>query len=86
MVFPHALHDVNSGENAIWAFCVFLNVFITKFDIDEGDGVDSPSLAVDRLFVDPENGDFRLRPNSPARKMGFVPFDLSKVGLRSGKK
>lgn len=49
-------------------------------------GVDTHSLAVDPLFVDPENGDFRLKPNSPALKLGFVPLDQSKVGLRSGKK
>lgn len=49
-------------------------------------GVDTHSRAVDPLFVDPENHDFRLKPNSPALKMGFVPFDLSKVGLRSDKK
>ena len=27
------------------------------------------------------NGDFRLKPDSPALKLGFVPLDLSKVGL-----
>ncbi len=48
------------------------------------DGVDTHSLAVDPLFVDPDNGDFRLKPDSPALKLGFVPFDKSKVGLRSG--
>jgi len=46
------------------------------------DGVDAHSLAVDPLFVDPENGDFRLRPDSPALKLGLVPIDLSNVGLR----
>jgi hypothetical protein len=46
------------------------------------DGVDAHSLAVDPLFVDPENGDFRLRPESPALKLGILPIDLSKVGLR----
>lgn len=45
------------------------------------DGIDSHSLAVDPLFVDPANGDFRLKPDSPALKLGFVPFDMSKVGL-----
>ena len=45
------------------------------------DGVDSHSLAVDPLFVDPENGDFRLEKNSPALKLGFVPIDFSKIGL-----
>ena len=47
------------------------------------DGVDADSLAVDPLFVDPANGDFRLRPDSPALQLGFVPFDMSKVGLRT---
>jgi len=45
------------------------------------DGVDSHSLAVDPLFVDAAHGDFRLKPDSPALKLGFVPLDLSKVGL-----
>ena len=58
----------------------------TMLTKQRGVGVDAHSLAVDPLFVDAENGDFRLRPNSPALKMGFVPFDLSKVGLRSDKK
>ncbi len=48
----------------------------------QGDGVDSHSKAVDPLFVDPEKGDFRFRPDSPARAMGIVPIDLSKVGLK----
>jgi hypothetical protein len=48
----------------------------------QADGVDGHSLAVDPLFVDPANGNFRLKPNSPALKQGIVPFDMSKVGLR----
>jgi len=44
-------------------------------------GVDAGSLAVDPMFVDPANGDFRLKPDSPVLKLGFVPFDMSKVGL-----
>lgn len=51
------------------------NFYVSK------DGVDAHSLAVDRLFVDPENGVFRLKPDSPARKLGIVSIDLSKVGL-----
>lgn len=48
-------------------------------------GVDRHSLAVDPLFVDPENGDFRLKPDSPALNLGFIPLDLTQVGLRSDK-
>ncbi len=49
----------------------------------QGDGVDANSRAVDPMFVDPENGDFRLTPGSPALEMGIVPIDLSQVGLRN---
>ena len=49
----------------------------------QNDGVDVHSKAVDPLFVDPENGDFRFRPDSPAIQMGIVPIDVSKIGLRS---
>lgn len=45
------------------------------------DGIDIHSLAVDPHFVDPANGDFRLKADSPALSLGFVPFDMSKVGL-----
>lgn len=46
------------------------------------DGIDAHSMAVDPLFVNPESGNFSFQPNSPALKMGIVPFDMSKVGLR----
>ncbi|TWT71394.1 hypothetical protein Pan14r_37040 [Crateriforma conspicua] len=48
------------------------------------DNVDAHSLAVDPLFVDPDNGDFRFRPESPAHALGIVPFDRSKAGLFDG--
>ncbi len=48
-------------------------------------GVDQKSSAGDPLFMDPAKGDFRFRPESPALKMGIIPIDLSKVGLRRAK-
>jgi len=38
-------------------------------------------IDVDPLFVDAESGDFRLRPESPALALGFVPIPLEKIGL-----
>lgn len=46
------------------------------------EGVDKHSVAEDPLFEDPDNGDFRFKPDSPALKLGIVPIDLSKIGLR----
>ena len=48
-------------------------------------GFDTHSIVADPLFVDPENDDYSLRPDSPAFKLGFKPIDLSRVGLRGTK-
>lgn len=45
-------------------------------------GMDKSSLVADPLFVDPDNGDFRLQSDSPALLLGFVPPDFSCVGPR----
>jgi hypothetical protein len=45
-------------------------------------GIDQNSLVADPRFVDPDRFDFRLQPDSPARKLGFVPIDTSSVGLQ----
>ena len=37
-------------------------------------GMDLHSAIADPLFVDPENGDFRLKPDSPAFALGFKPL------------
>lgn len=50
------------------------------------EGVDRHSIAADPLFENPDEGDFRLKPNSPALQMGIVPIDLSKIGLSDASK
>jgi len=49
-------------------------------------GLDKNSVVADPLFVDPENDDYSLKPDSPALKLGFKPIDLSTVGLRGREK
>ena len=44
--------------------------------------MDKHSIIADPLFVNPDNGDFTLKPESPAFKLGFKPIDLSGVGPR----
>ncbi len=80
--FPARMQDIDSDNN----------IYFCKADPSLGektlrklqaDGVDADSQVADPMFVDPENGDFRFRPGSPALKMGIVPFDMSAVGLRA---
>ncbi len=48
-------------------------------------GHDTHSVVADPLFEDAAARDFRLRPESPALKLGFRPLDLSEVGLVGAK-
>ena len=44
------------------------------------------ALLADPLFVAPEKFDLRLKPESPALKLGFKPIDLNTVGVRAKSK
>ncbi len=46
-------------------------------------GCDAHSLAGDALFVNAAAGDFRVRPESPALKLGFVNFPIDQFGVQS---
>lgn len=46
-----------------------------------GLGLDLHSAVADPCFADPENGDFTLKPDSPAFRIGFEPFSLEDAGI-----
>lgn len=79
---PALVKDIDADHNLY--YCVGDSELGRKtLEMTQRAGVDAHSLAVDPLFVDPSKGDFRLKSGSPALKLGFVPIDLSKIGLRN---
>ena len=44
-------------------------------------GFDVHSEIADPMFINPTAGDFRLKPTSPAFKLGFRPIDIHRIGL-----
>jgi hypothetical protein len=43
-------------------------------------GQDAHSVVADPLFVDPAHHDYRLKPDSPALKLGFKPIPFDQIG------
>jgi parallel beta-helix repeat protein len=74
------------GENAPTVHQTKLGdvVEVTELSLAEWQemGYDADSSAKDPLFVDPMHDDFRLKPDSPAIQLGFVPIALSMIGIR----
>jgi len=75
----------NGMEYVVGTFVVDKNIYFNSSDPDAADdylawarehGHEAGSIKEDPLFVDIEKGDFRLRPGSPALKLGFRPFVL----------
>ena len=44
-------------------------------------GYDRHSIYAHPKFADPETRDYRVKPDSPALKLGFQNFDMTSVGL-----
>jgi hypothetical protein len=51
-------------------------------DEQKGYGVEMHSISADPMFMDLDKGDLRLKPESPAWKLGFQAIDMSLIGLR----
>jgi hypothetical protein len=54
----------------------------TSWDQWHARGQDIHSLVADPLFVNPAGGDFRLKPGSPALKLGIKPPNVRDAGRR----
>jgi len=72
----------NCSSNIYWNFAGQSFHFMSKsFAEWQAGGQDAGSRNTDPLFENPAQGDFRLKPASPAFALGFEPFDISAAGL-----
>jgi hypothetical protein len=81
----HCGRDVCAFDDNLYWNATGMPVLFGKQTLAEWQamGHDNNSLVADPKFVDPEHGDFHLRPGSPAAQIGFETWDLSAVGPRS---
>ena len=73
---------VDLGNNLYWrADGQAFELAGKSWDEWRATGRDTGSLIADPMFEDPARRDFRLKPESPALKLGFKPFDYTKAGV-----
>ena len=77
---PH--RPIRNAED--WGRASDLNHFAFAADLRRAweQGADPRSSYGDPQFVDPAAGDFRVRPGSPALKMGFENFPMDQFGVK----
>ncbi len=80
---PWTRIDIQMDRNCYWntdgQLVDFVGMPLEKWQQEQGH--DRHSIIADPQFVDPENLDFHLKPDSPAIKLGFKPFDYSQSGV-----
>ena len=72
--------DITIDNNILWQNGNPVTIAISD-DVGTGAAITN-TIEENPMFVDPANGDFRLKSDSPALKLGFIPIDVSKIGLR----
>lgn len=50
--------------------------------LQRASGRDTHSIEADAMFVDPSNGDYRVKEGSPALELGFVNFPMDRFGVQ----
>ena len=64
------LHDPNQKEP------------VSASELQKQSKRDERSLRADAMFVDPDSGDYRVKENSPALKLGFKNFPMNRFGVQ----
>ncbi|MCC4831807.1 right-handed parallel beta-helix repeat-containing protein [Shewanella sp. 10N.7] len=69
-------------DNNIYYCAADMSIATKHLENHQKQNIDMNALATDPMFVDPANGNFALKPNSPAFKLGIEPIDMSRIGLQ----
>jgi len=82
MATVRARIDFREETGALWVDEVSLKeaVAMDEWEAWQALGFDQHSLIADPCFVDPDHGDYRLQPDSPALKLGFEPIPVERIG------
>ena len=74
--------DIRQDAGTVWVDDVALQEAepMDEWESWKSLGFDQHSVVADPLFVNPDKDDYRLRPDSPALKLGFKPIPLDKIG------
>jgi len=82
MKAPVVRLDVLADSGSVWIDDVSLREAegMDEWESWQVQGMDRHSIVADPRFVDPDRDDYRLRPDSPALKLGFQPIPVEKIG------
>ncbi|MFO0925513.1 MAG: right-handed parallel beta-helix repeat-containing protein [Gemmataceae bacterium] len=74
--------DFNEPDGSLFVESVSLHrcTALDEWASWQAAGHDRKSIVADPLFVDPKHDDYRLKPDSPAFKLGFEPIPVEKIG------
>jgi hypothetical protein len=72
------------AQPADWGKASDKNLFASEAHLEKSRerGGDTQSISGDPMFVDPANGDFRVKDGSPAHKVGFKNFPMDQFGVK----
>jgi hypothetical protein len=72
------------GMPAGWGKNIDRNFFTSRGALEsaKSKGCDANSSSGDPLFINPKAGDFRVKENSPALKVGFRNFPMDRFGVK----
>ncbi|MEW6356677.1 MAG: right-handed parallel beta-helix repeat-containing protein [Planctomycetota bacterium] len=74
--------DIRQDVGDVWVDDVTLHEaeVLDEWESWKSLGFDQHSVVADPMFVNPEKDDYRLRPESPAFKLGFKPIPIENIG------